>query len=67
MFYVPKCSCCKVGNIREEPEFDLCPNCLRDIKALLATLLKLSDAGKEAVDRDELFVEAERARLRQSK
>ena len=61
---MPKCSCCKVGNVRETPEFGLCPNCLKDIKVLFATLLELSDDGRKAMDPEELFVQAERARLR---
>ena len=64
MSYVQGCSLCKVKNVKEAPEFGLCPNCLKDIKVLLATMLKLSDGGKKTVDREDLFVQAQRERLR---
>ena len=55
MRLVAKCSLCKIGNISESPEFDLCPNCLRDMKIVFAALIEMTDNGSKGVEMDELL------------
>lgn len=55
MMHVSKCSLCKIGNIREYPEFALCPNCLKDMRIVFATLMEMTDSGKKDVELDDLL------------
>jgi hypothetical protein len=55
MPHVVKCSLCRIGNIREHPEFGLCPNCLKDMKIVFATLMEMTDSGKKNVPLDDLL------------
>lgn len=57
---MPKCSLCKIGNVKEYPEFGLCPNCLKDMKIFVATLMEISVGGTKPVDMEELFVKTEK-------
>ena len=50
-----KCSLCKVGNIREYPEFELCPNCLRDMRIVFATLIDMTENDTKSVEMDSLL------------